>query len=283
MGHSRLVSVVVPAYNVEPYIEKTLRSILNQTYREIEIIVVADIASSDNTVSIVEKIIQTYNNNRIKLIKVKNFTPAINRNIGIAHSRGAYIAFCDGDDYFAPEKIALQVNSLERNPNVGVVYTDYIVVDEEEHEIKRIRVPDWNKTLWLRTLFTIPTPSIMVRREILMKISSNNKYFDESLYACEDLDLLIRLAKVTDFGHISSYLTYCTERRASLSKKYMLTITMASKVLLRHKLYYNLPFLTASELGKMLLRKISRNPQIGYGLFFSRIYDFYLELINRKR
>ncbi|MBA7530747.1 UDP-Glc:alpha-D-GlcNAc-diphosphoundecaprenol beta-1,3-glucosyltransferase WfgD [subsurface metagenome] len=99
-----LISVVMPTYNHGRFIGDAINSVLNQTYRNLELIII-DNFSEDNT----EKIVTSYKDDRIKYLKFKNNgVIASSRNYGIKHSRGEYIAFLDSDDVWLPEKLEKQ-------------------------------------------------------------------------------------------------------------------------------------------------------------------------------
>lgn len=115
---SPLVSVIVPAYNMEQYIAETLDSILCSTYQNIEIIVIDD-GSTDATISIVEKYI--IRDNRIRLFKQKNAGPSRARNNGIQNSHGKYILPVDSDDLISPSFIADAVEAIQSDNNIKVV------------------------------------------------------------------------------------------------------------------------------------------------------------------
>ncbi|WP_448384816.1 glycosyltransferase family 2 protein [Fervidobacterium sp.] len=109
-----LVSVVIPAYNVEKFIPKTLESVLKQTYENLEIIVVND-GSVDKTGAIVEKILGNQNRFPYKIIHKKNEGVSVARNVGIENAKGKYIKFLDGDDWLVPDAIEVLVEACERN------------------------------------------------------------------------------------------------------------------------------------------------------------------------
>lgn len=114
------VSIIVPVYNSEKYIEKTLNSVLSQTYENIEIIVVDD-GSTDNSREIVEKIAQT--DTRLRYFKIKNGGPGNARNVGMSKATGEYIGFCDGDDIIKPEMYERLVSYIEK-ANADIAFCD---------------------------------------------------------------------------------------------------------------------------------------------------------------
>ena len=123
-----LVSVIVPAYNAEMYIAQTLHSVLSQTYKNIEVIVVDD-GSRDGTAQIVEAIMRR--DNRVTLLHQSNSGVAAARNLAIEKSRGEYIAPIDADDIWFPQKIEKQVRCmLHEGSSTGIVYAWSVHIDE---------------------------------------------------------------------------------------------------------------------------------------------------------
>lgn len=104
------ISIVIPVYNVKAYLERCVNSVINQTYKNLEIILVDD-GSTDGS----EKICDSFNDNRIKVIHKVNEGLGLSRNIGIAHATGKYIAFVDSDDYADETMIANLYNELIKN------------------------------------------------------------------------------------------------------------------------------------------------------------------------
>ncbi|MGL5077637.1 MAG: glycosyltransferase family 2 protein, partial [Waterburya sp.] len=114
----KLVSVIVPVYNVEDYIAQTINSVLNQTYPHFELLIIDD-ASPDRSL----EICQQFRDPRIKIISQKNRGLAGARNTGIRHAQGDYLAFLDSDDLWLPEKLAQHIQHLESAPQVGVSFS----------------------------------------------------------------------------------------------------------------------------------------------------------------
>jgi glycosyltransferase involved in cell wall biosynthesis len=112
------VSIIVPCYNAQAWVKEAIQSCLNQTYPDIEIIVIDD-GSTDRSAQVLKDF-----GSRILLVTTSNQGGSVARNIGFRHSTGKYIQFLDADDYLLPEKIAMQVRFLEEN-NADVVYGDW--------------------------------------------------------------------------------------------------------------------------------------------------------------
>lgn len=121
-----LVSVIMPAYNAAEYIEDSIRSVLEQTVSEVELIVIDD-CSVDETIDIVNRLAQK--DSRIRLYRNKqNMGTARSRNRGMELCRGVYVAFLDSDDIWHPEKLGKQLERI-RQSNADLLYTSYAIVD----------------------------------------------------------------------------------------------------------------------------------------------------------
>ena len=119
-----LVSVVIPVYNTERYVAATLESVLAQSYRNLEIIVVID-GSTDSS----HDICRTFEDARIRYVVQENQGLAAARNSGIREARGKYITFLDSDDTWYPEKVARHVEALEKDPELGLSYSYSALID----------------------------------------------------------------------------------------------------------------------------------------------------------
>jgi len=127
-NNSDLVSVISPAYNAEKYIGETIESVLNQTYKNWEMILVDD-KSVDHTVQVIENYCNQ--DKRITLIRAKkNGGPALARNIALQHAQGRYISILDSDDLYMPQKIELQLNFM-KSKEAGISFTAYRQISEQ--------------------------------------------------------------------------------------------------------------------------------------------------------
>jgi len=121
------VSIVIPSYNSSKFISQTIESVLSQTYKNWEMIIVDD-KSLDNSNTIVEEYIKK--DNRIKLIKLnKNIGAAMARNKALEIAQGRYIAFLDSDDIWMPSKLEVQIKFMQEN-NYPISFTSYKIIDE---------------------------------------------------------------------------------------------------------------------------------------------------------
>lgn len=185
-----LVSVVIPAYNSSGYISETLDSVLNQSLSSQEIILVND-GSPDTTE--LEAALQPYLP-RLHYFKQENRGPSAARNLGIREARGRYVAFLDSDDLWLQHHLFNQVQHLERDRELGLVYANNSQIDPDGYTHDAFdRVPqDGPVTLdsLLAERCTVNTSSVVVVRDALLQTS----LFDEQMRRCEDFDLWLRLA-----------------------------------------------------------------------------------------
>lgn len=128
-----LVSIITPSYNTEKFIRETIKSVLNQSYKNWEMIIVDD-CSNDNSV----EIIKSFNDNRIKLfVNDTNIGAAMSRNYALRKASGKWIAFLDSDDIWDKDKLRKQIEFMEKN-NYDFSYTNYIEIDENSKEIGKL-------------------------------------------------------------------------------------------------------------------------------------------------
>ncbi|MFE7914333.1 glycosyltransferase family 2 protein, partial [Bacillus mobilis] len=131
MEQTQLVSVIVPLYNAEKYIAETMESILNQTYKNIEIVIVDD-GSKDQSSSIVKNFKKKYPE-QIQYILQENQGVSVARNTGIENANGEYISFLDSDDLWHSTKIEKQIESMHKN-NMKACYCGFMNFYEETGE-----------------------------------------------------------------------------------------------------------------------------------------------------
>lgn len=201
MNQAPRVSVIMPNLNGGKYIGNAIESILNQTFTDLELIVVDNGSSDESCSRIVE---YAGRDSRIKFIVCKSKGGSQALNSGIAEAHGEYLARMDSDDVCNPERIAKQVSVLDNHTIFGLCYTDGWVMDEDGTRTGSIRsrdiigtCPDFDRgdvfRLLLKTDFIIGA-SIMVKRGAL-----GNERFDESLRVANDWDFSLRLARKMRF------------------------------------------------------------------------------------
>lgn len=200
-----LVSVVIPVYGVESYIQETVNSVLSQTYRDFELLIVDD-GSPDQSVEICKQ----FDDGRIKIISQENRGLAGARNTGIRNSQGNYVAFLDGDDLWLPEKLSVHVEHLNKNQNVGISFSSSLIIDEDSKRTGESLNPKLNNINYLDLLKSNPVgngSAAVVRRRTLDDIAFDIKrgdrletdYFDETFRRAEDLELWLRILLKTSW------------------------------------------------------------------------------------
>jgi GT2 family glycosyltransferase len=196
MAQPPLVSVIVAAYNAAPYIEATCRSALAQTHRALEIIVVDD-GSTDDTGAIVARLAAA--DSRLRVIRQPNRGVAAARNAAIAAACGAFIAPLDADDLWDPEKIARQLEAIERaGPDAVMAYCWWAWIDVHGHVLDRS--PRWRvEGAVLERLvevnFTGSASVPLFRRDALDAVGGYDVTLrDRDCQGCEDWDLALRMA-----------------------------------------------------------------------------------------
>ena len=186
-----LVSVIVPAYNVARYIAATLDSILAQTFRDFEIIVVND-GSPDS--EDLEKVLEPYQS-RIIYLRQENQGLAAARNTGIRASRGEYIAPLDSDDLWDPEHLEAQIAMFNADPSIDMVYADARIFGDAPDAGRTVMElsPSRGEVTFERLATrecTVQVCVCVIRREILFRAG----LFDPTLRRTEDIDMWLRLA-----------------------------------------------------------------------------------------
>ncbi|MBC7881126.1 MAG: glycosyltransferase [Anaerolineae bacterium] len=209
------ISVIIPAYNVDDYIETTLNSLKCQTFQNFEALVVDD-GSTDLTCTKVLPFINA--DNRFRLLSKKNGGLSSARNYGIQHARGKYIALLDGDDAYAPEKLATHIEILESQSNVGVVYSgSRIMRNDDKLTGFTLSGRPIHKDLLVALLyknFLGHGSNGIFRRSLIDQVGS----FDEALRSAEDVDFWLRIAATTgQFWRVRKPLAYYRVRPSGLS------------------------------------------------------------------
>ncbi|RPI57435.1 MAG: glycosyltransferase family 2 protein [Acidobacteria bacterium] len=225
-----LVSVIVPAYNAEAFIQATLESVVRQTYRNLEVIVVDD-GSTDGTAGIVRSF--TARDSRVALLQQANAGVAAARNAAIQAARGPFIAPIDADDLWKPEKIERQVDCfLANGDRLGLVYTWWEHVDEDGFVAPRTDYKGRAKTLAAprgmvlhhliekNIVGNASTP--LMRKDYVLEVGA----YDPSLRArnaqgCEDWKLYLALAERYEFDVVPEYLVGYRQTRGMMSRNHV--------------------------------------------------------------
>lgn len=214
-----MFSVVIPVYNKEHCLATTLRSVLDQSYQDYELLLVDD-GSTDRSIDIINQ----FEDPRITLITQANSGVSVARNTGIKNSKHRWIAFLDADDWWHPEYLQHLFQVIKQTPAAQTIASGFYCIQD---------APDWQPTPWplnppeLEIIENLPTrwmqgipfftSSICVKREFLMK---QTVWFQEGESKGEDLDLWFRLAEQAPIHYLNLELVaYRVEQAGSLSER----------------------------------------------------------------
>ncbi|MBU4314697.1 MAG: glycosyltransferase [Actinobacteria bacterium] len=227
----KLVSIILATYNRGYCIDKAIKSVLNQTYFDWELLIIND-GSTDETLNI----LNNYNNPRIKIIENKEnigFVKSLNRGIDLA--KGKYIARIDDDDYWSDkDKLKKQVEFLEDNPEYVLVGGWAIRVNENGEEMGKITVPEKDEDIRKTMLITCP----FIHSSVLFKNRLVSEY-DDLLYFSQDSDMW---AKIGKFGKMYNFqqplIRFLDGDHNRTNKRNHYHLWLKQKVRIRHRKDY---------------------------------------------
>lgn len=253
------VSVVIPTYNRADLLEEALRSGLQQTYQDFEVIIVDD-GSTDHTR---ERVAGFQSDPRVRYIYQENRGPSAARNTGIRASQGSYVALLDSDDIWLPDKLQKQMSLMTADDRVDVVYCDFRFVDLAGNLLPlRYSRPASRGTLYEDLMYgnvlTGSDSAVLVRARCFAEVG----LFDESLPALEDQDLWRRMALAHHFVYLDEVLLYIRwhasniqkepERMAVAKMRYLEKLCQETPLEFRHHLP-EVAYLTYEEIALSLL------------------------------
>lgn len=195
------ISVLMPVYNTEKYVEDSINSILNQTFKDFEMVIIDD-CSSDNSFTILSDLASK--DSRIRLYKNEtNLKVSKTRNKLIELAKGGFIAWQDADDISIPDRLELQYNFLVKNNNVGLVggWLEFF----DENGVQSVRSYGEKDKDLRKNIFKfspVAQPVAMLRKKAILEVGC----FDEKLDTAEDLDLHFRIGSVYSFANIPKVL-----------------------------------------------------------------------------
>lgn len=225
-----LVSVILPTYNRENTIERALDSVLKQTYRNLEIIVVDD-GSTDMTIQVVN----ACKDSRVRLVRLaSNCGANVARNKGIEHAKGTFIAFQDSDDEWLEEKLDKQIRYMLKN-DIAASYCPYLLYEDDRcyvipSEYKDIGFCEKNIADVLKRDNVVGTPTLVIRKDVFSVIG----LFDEEMKRMQDYELMIRLVKEFRVGYIAEPLVKAYRLKKSISMNCEILTDAYIKLLKKH-------------------------------------------------
>jgi glycosyltransferase involved in cell wall biosynthesis len=202
MDKRSLVSIVIPAYNAERFIRRSLDSALGQRYSNVEVLV-SDDGSTDGTADIVK----SYHDSRLRYLYHKNGGQGFARNAGIREASGEFIAFLDADDYYLPAKVEMQVGYLQQHPEYQIAYSNalHFFSAQPDRFLKKKRplYPSGDLFPELLRSSLINLNTLMIRRNVLQP----ELLFSEGVEGryCDEWDFYLRLSRAGNhFGWLDA-------------------------------------------------------------------------------
>lgn len=266
-----LVSIVLPTYNGARFIRQSIDSCLRQSFSDFELIIVND-CSTDNTSAIVQEYARI--DSRIVVIdNPENLKLPLSLNAGFSAARGRYFTWTSDDNFYAPEAIATMVKVLDEDPAVGLVYTDYRLVDDEGVVFGTRVFRDINKGFnqWLGC-----GACFLYRREV----HETNKGYNPAAFLIEDYEFFVRAFTRFQFKYLPiSDLYYYREHQGSLTAQYNAIVNDMGKIFLER----NLPALQEKLTYRDLIY-LYRKLAVFYGgtKTHKEKYNHYLYLLRKK-
>jgi len=225
------VSVIIPTYNLSSMVKDTINSVLEQTEKDLEVVVVDD-GSTDNTRAVVGEI----KDDRIRYFYKSNGGTPSARNYGLSKAKGQYVAFLDHDDWWPENFLEVAIAHLIKKTDYGVAYTPITKVTPDGNKIRSYKVErsksGWITTAFFKHGFVVPS-SAVIRRSVL-----ENFCFDEALrFSYEDSDFFLRLSVRTPFLFVREVEAFYRSSPDSLSA---IVGTACTKILTLERFYYYL-------------------------------------------
>ena len=207
------ISVIIPTHNRAKSLERAIKSVLEQTYKNLEVIVIDD-GSTDETSSIIKKY-----QKRIRYFSQLHSGVSAARNLGLEKSEGTWVAFLDSDDYWLPQKLEKQMQYILDHPGLMVVQTDERWIRRGIHVNPMKKHQKYSGHIFDKCLpLCIVSPSaVMIHQKVLNDVGA----FDESFPVCEDYDLWLRIALKYPIGLLPEKLIVKTGGHSDqLTRKY---------------------------------------------------------------
>lgn len=222
------ISVIIPAYNAEKTIGETIESVLNQTFRDFELIVIDD-GSTDKTTEIVRQ----FNDPRLSVHAFSNKgSPSASRNRGTRLAKSDLVSFIDADDLWTPDKLELQYRALLENPECCLAYSWTVFIDEKSRYLLAKEPSYHSGNVYQHLLygnFLESGSNMLVKKKLLDAIGG----FDDTFVSAEDYDCSLRLAKQYPFCVVKEYQILYRFRHDSISSSAFLTEKYVTRIIER--------------------------------------------------
>ena len=194
-----MISIILPTFNNEKTIADSIKSILNQTYRNFELIVIND-SSTDKT----KQIIKSFDDKRIIYLEnARNLGGASSRNVGIKKAKGGYIAMMDGDDIAIPKRLEIQLNYLKNNLNIDLVASNIVFfTNSKVSGVSDLKLYNPKKFRFYLRALGLPHPTWMARANFFKNFTYHSNI------ASEDYELLLRALEFSRYAVIKEPLLF---------------------------------------------------------------------------
>ncbi|NHE55647.1 glycosyltransferase family 2 protein [Cyclobacterium plantarum] len=256
------LSVVMPVYNGEKYLEEAINSVLNQTFTDYELLIIDD-GSTDSSIEIIKSI----NDSRIRLIKNEtNKGVAYTRNVGLKEAKGEYLAWMDCDDLIEPDRFEIQLKYLKENAEIGICGTALKRFGEGKPRVSReFSDPEMIKAALLFYPAIRPATA-MYRMEMIRKAKLS---YDTRLAVAEDYDFYLQASFHFPIKNIDPVLYHYRASEKSIMKVYS---ERKQQLFEFHKIIYSKAF------EKMGILKQEKNYKLHYGCASTQLISSYTEL-----
>lgn len=268
MSHRKpVVSVILPVYNSQDFVAQTIDSILSQTYRNFELIIVDD-ASTDPTYSILRQYAKK--DHRIRLIRNKiNLGVSLTSNIAISQARGKYLARIDSDDICYPSRLEKQLAFLKTNSEVIALGGQCTLIDEQSNLIGSKNFPlAGNLQDMLFWAVPIQQPAMMIN---LSKLPKNFTWYEANKTSAEEVDLIFKLSRYGQLANLDQYILYYRIRPNSLSHinpKSTFFLTLQSRLAAIRQNIYPTPLSALACLFQIIIISLLPN-QLIYKVWYA--------------
>lgn len=264
------ITVLMPVYNGEKYLRQAMDSILNQTYRNFEFLVIND-GSTDSS----EEIILSYKDERIRYIKNEtNLRLIATLNKGIELAAGKYIARMDADDISEPERLQIQYSFMEQHPEVAICGSWFNIIGHEERVVKYVR--DHN-SIMLKMFYQCHFchPSVILRKEMLETFDHK---FDPTFLHAEDYDFFVRIGEQYKLANIQQVLLHYRHHEMSVSSANVST-QADNSIRVKRYLFEKLG-MSAGDAEIELFRKISQHEYLSTAAFVDSVKSLLEKMLS---
>ena len=224
------VSVILTNYNGMPYLKKSVNSILSQTYKNFELIIVDDCSTDDSA-----KFLKSLNFNRLKLIfNKRNIGQTLSLNKAISVSTGSFIARMDSDDISTRNRFKEQINYFKKNPGIDILGSQAKIINKFDKEVGEINVPSKHSAVWAYSLMHNPFihPSIIMKKKIFIK--PHKPYCDKHIN--QDFDLWSRILPNHKAANIKKRLLLYRIHDSNMTKAYMKKNIVSNVSIIKNRL-----------------------------------------------